>query len=179
MEDKESLSHRIASFIERRSGWFILTIVAITIVLAIPMFALAPDEDASDNPGGPVYDLQDRVDDTFLPRVHDPFFIAEAHNGDILTQEPLWELFQNIEELQEADRNGKLNPPGLLEQPYLFSGFDADPQQPIVGIYTLANAVQELLLTHPNLATKLEHATDGQVKFAVSKVFSDPRTEGF
>lgn len=142
------------------------------------MVTMAPNESASESPGGAVYDLEDLVNTTFPPRVHGVFFIAEARNGDILTQEPLWELHQNTEKLRQGDREGKLNPPGLPEQPFLFSGFDADRQQPILGIYTLADAVQESLTRDPRLNTDLERATDEQVKLAISQVLSDPRTEG-
>ena len=179
MHESQTFSYQVASFMERRSGWFILAILAITALLAIPMVVLAPDEQASDNPGGAVYDLEDLVSTTFSSRVHGAFFIAEARDGDVLTQEPLWELYQNTEKLRQADREGKLSPPGLPEQPYLFRGFDVDRQQPILGIYTLADAVQEVLARDPRLNTDLEHATDEQVKLAVSQIFSDPRTEGF
>ena len=178
MHESQTFSHQVTSFMERRSGWFILTILAITVLLAIPMVLMAPDESASDNPGGAVYDLEDLVNINLPPRSHGAGYIVEARNNDILTQQPLWELYQNTERLRQADREGKLNPPGLPEQPYLYSGFDTDRQQPIFGIYTLADAVQEVLARDPRLNTNLEQATDEQVKFAISQVLSDPRTEG-
>ena len=153
MHESQTFSHQVASFMERRSGWFILTILAITVLLAIPMVLMAPDESASDNPGGAVYDLEDLVNINLPPRIHGAGYIVEARNSDILTQQPLWELYQNTERLRQSDREGKLNPPGLPEQPYLYSGFDTDRQQPIFGIYTLADAVQEVLARDPRLNT--------------------------
>ena len=73
MHESQTFSYQVASFRERRSGWFILAILAITALLAIPMVVLAPDEQASDNPGGAVYDLQDLVSTTFSSRVHGAF----------------------------------------------------------------------------------------------------------
>ncbi|MFQ5873826.1 MAG: RND family transporter [Dehalococcoidia bacterium] len=178
MQDNETLPHKIAILLERRSGWFILAILAITILLAIPMVTMAPNEMASDNPGGTVYDLETLVNTTLPSRVHGAFFLVESREGNVLTQEPLWELYQNTERLRQADREGKLNPPGLPRQPYLFSGFDVDRQQPIVGIYTLADAIQEVLIRDPGLNTNLEQATDEQVKVAIHEVLNDPRTEG-
>ena len=176
MRESETLPQQIAGFMERRSGWIILTIVAITVLLAVPMIAMAPDESASDNPGGRVYDLEDLVDANLPPRVHGAGFIVEAHSGDVLTRAPLLELYRNGEALRQADREGTLNPPGLPEQHYLFSGFDVDRQQPVVGIYTLADAVQEALGSPP-LNTDLERATEDQVKLALHHVLSNPTTE--
>ena len=177
MVDRESVSHKIVSLLERRSGWLILGMVVLTVLLAIPMVTMAPDEDASDNPGGAVFDLEDLVDATLPPRVHSPAFIVEAQNGDILTQQPLWDLYQSTERLREADREGALHPPDLPKQPYLYNGFDADRRQPVVGIFTLAEAVQEVLVNDPRLNTDLEHASNDQVKVAVDHVFNNPKTD--
>ena len=155
---------------ERRSGWFLLAVLALTALLAVPTVVMAPQETASDNPGGPVYDLENTFNSNLPPRFHGVFLIVEAKGGDILTREPLWELRQNAEALRNADGDGKLSPPGLPEQPYLYSGFDVDRQQPVVGIFTLADAVQEVL--------DLEEATDEQVKLALHHVLKDPRTAG-
>jgi predicted RND superfamily exporter protein len=177
MDARTGLAGRVGGLLEKRSGWFLLAMAATTLLLAVPMFTMAPDHTASDNPGGRVYDLQALVNANLPPRVHGVFFLAEATNGDMLTQAPLWELYRNTQALKDADRNGQLNPPGLEEQQYLYNGFDTDRQQPIFGIFTLANAVQEALALHPLLNTDLEHATDEQVKVAVHFVLNDPRTE--
>ena len=58
----------------------------------------------------------------------------------------------------------------------MFNGYDVDRQQPAVGIYTLADAVQETLRIGMN--TDLERATGDQVKLAVHHVLSSPETEG-
>ena len=70
MQSTETLSYRIASFMERRSGWLILSMVVITVLLIIPVLTMAPDENASENPGGQVFDLQDDIDDRFPPAAH-------------------------------------------------------------------------------------------------------------
>ena len=176
-QSSETVSEKIAGVLERWSGWLLLCVVILTVLFAIPIFTMAPEDTASDSPGGAVYDLQNLIDHTLPPRVHSPAFLVEAGNGDILTQEPLWELFQNTEKLREADAQGELNPPDLPKQPYLYNGFDADRQAPVVGVFTLADAVQEALKRDPRLATDLEQASDEQVKLALHLVFSDPRTD--
>ena len=177
MDTNTSLAGRVGGLLEERVRLVPDGHVAATLLLAVPMFTMAPDHTASDNPGGRVYDLQDLVDANLPPRIHGAFFVAEAADGDILTQAPLWGLYQNTQALKEADRNGQLNPPGLEEQQYLYNGFDTDRQQPIFGIFTVADAVQEALALHPLLNTDLEHATDEQVKVAVHFVLNDPRTD--
>ena len=179
MQTDDPVSRSFTGFLERRSGWILLTMAVLTVLLAIPMVAMRPNEDASDSPGGAVYDLEDRVDADLPPRTHSPGFLVEAGNGDILRQEPLWELYQNTEKLRQADLEGSLNPPDLPEQPYLYNGFDADRQEPVIGIFTFADAVQAALLTDPRLNTDLERASDDQVKLAIHLVLNDPRTDGF
>ncbi|MBT98124.1 MAG: hypothetical protein CL902_05805 [Dehalococcoidia bacterium] len=177
MTHKTPTALKITTFLEAQSGWLILLIVFLTVALAVPMVLLTPDQDASDNPGGPVYDLQDTVDTQLPSRIFTPFFMAEARNGDFLTQQPLLELLQNSQKLRETDASGELHPPDLPKQPYLYNGFDADRQQPVVGIFTLADAVHEVLTAHPLLDTGLDRASVDQVKLAIHFVFNDPRTD--
>jgi hypothetical protein len=120
--------------LERSSGWFLLAFLATTVLLAIPMVTMAPDESASDNPGSLVYDVENLVNTTLPPRVHSAGFVVEARGGDILTQAPLLELYQNAQALRQADQEGTLSPLGLPAQPYLYTGFDTDRQQPLRGI---------------------------------------------
>ena len=168
---------RINTFLESQSLWLILLMFLLTVALAVPMVTMAPDENASDNPGGPVYDLQDTVDLQLPLRTFSPFFMVEARDGDMLTREPLLELLRNSARIREQDNAGQLNPPDLPNRPYLYNGFDADRQQPVLGIFTLADAVAEALALHPLLRTGLESATEDQVEVAVSAVFNDPRTD--
>ena len=177
MDAGTGLTERVGRLLEERSGWFLLSMVAATLLPAVPMAIMAPGHTAADNPGGRLYDPQDLVDANLPPRIHDAFFVAEAVGGDILTQAPLWELYLNTQALKETDRNGQLNPPCLEEQQYLYNGFDTDRQQPIFGIFTVADAVQEALAQLPLLNTDLEHASDEQVKVAVHFVLNDPRTD--
>jgi len=172
MGESETLTGRIAELLDRYSGWFILTIGIITLLLIIPMIKMSPGESASDNPGGQVYDVFDLMNTTLPPRIHSAGFIAEARDGDILTQAPLFELYTNSQKLQAADSLGRLTPPGLPEQPYLYNGFNPDQEQPIVGTFTIADAVQNTLASN---GMDLEHATDDMVKVAVSAILSDPQ----
>ena len=97
----------------------------------------------------------------------------------MLTQESLWELYQNTQELIRVDGRGELAPDGSPSQVYLREGVDFFTNQPVVGVATIADAVQETLGADPRLGLSLENATDDQVKVAVDQVLSAPETRGF
>ncbi len=160
--------------LERHSGWIIVAFISITLLLLIPLVALATDDEYAGEPGGEIFDLRDDVNDRFAPSIHSPPFGVESCDGDILTQAPLWELYRNEVTLRQADGRGELRPDDLPAQPYLFQGFDTDANRPFVGTYTLADAVQEVLVNDPRLDTSLEAATDDEVKLAVHEVLANP-----
>ncbi len=178
MQSSETLLYRTASLMERRSGWFILSILVITALLTIPLLTMAPDENASENPGGQVFDLQDDIEDRFPPAVHSAGIIVEARGEDVLTQKALWELYQNTERLRKADQAGELAPPGLDAQSFLFSFYFAELERPVVGIYSLADEVQEVMASDPLIPT-LADASDDDVKLALHRILSDPRKKRF
>ena len=168
---------RLAELLERYSGRIILAAVAITLLLVVPLMAMAPDDDASSDPGGDVFELQDDIDDRFESFIHSNGYIVEARGKDVLTQAVLWELYQNTQELLAADEGGELAPEDLPAQPYLYRAFDTDTNHPFVGLNTLADEVRRLLIG-PAFGTTLELATDDQVKLAVHLLFSNPETSG-
>ena len=157
------LASRTSDFILRHSGWFIGTVLALTVLFALPIVFMAPPGPASQDPGGPVFDLLEAVNQQFPPRIHVTTFIVEDPQGDILRQQPLWELYQNERKLRASDL-------GSL----LYSGYDADRERQILGIYTIADAVQNLFLLDPSTATSLKTATDDQVKAAISRILDSP-----
>ena len=164
--NRNSLSVAAADFLTRRSGWTTAVILALTMVLLLPTFFMRPTEQASQDPGGPVFDLQELVNDRFTTRVHIASFIVEDRQGDILRQAPLWELYQNELVLRESD---------LKE--YLFNGYDVDSGRRLQGIFTIADAVQTLLSIDPRTNITLETATDAQVKQAVARILASPAGE--
>ncbi len=167
----------LGSLLDRYSGRFILAAVALTLLLIVPLVAMAPDEEASNDPGGDVFELQDDVDDRFESLVHGNGYIVEARGEDVLTRPVLWELYQNTQELLDADQRGELAPEDLAPQPYLYRAFDTDTNRLFTGLNTLADSVQRIL-RDPAFGTTLESATDEQVKLAVHILFSNPETSG-
>ena len=136
MQSSETLSYKIAGFMERRSGSLILSMIVITALLIIPVLTMAPDENASENPGGEVFDLQDDIEERFPPAVHSAGIIVEARGEDVLTQKALLELYQNTERLRQADQAAELAPPGLEAQSFLFSFYFAEIERLVKGIYS-------------------------------------------
>ena len=71
-------SERVVDTLESYSGRIILAAVAVTLLLIIPLVAMAPEEDASSDPGGDVFDLQDELDDRFESLIHSNGYIVEV-----------------------------------------------------------------------------------------------------
>ena len=103
----------VVAALERRSGAVIIAVLMVTALLAIPMIFMEAEEQASQDPKGEVFDLQEDINDRFEAPFHTARFIVEARGGDILSQAPLWELYQNSQRLLEADAQGELAPDGL------------------------------------------------------------------
>ena len=167
---KDAASQRFSTFLERRSGWIVFGVLVVTLLLVIPLIALAPDEQASTEPGGPVFDLRDHVDERFPPALYVPTYMLESldgPDGDVLIQAALWELYQNENTLRRADQRGELRPPKLEAQPHLYRGNNPSTQHPMHGIFTVADAVQAVLA---EMGTDLERASDDEVKLALHYV---------
>ena len=152
-----------SDFIVRHSGWIIGLVLALTGLFALPILFMGPPGPASQDPGGPVFDLLEILNPRFPPRIHVTTFIAEDPQGDILRQQPLWELYQNEKKLRASDLGSSL-----------YSGYDADRERQILGIYTIADAVHNLFLLDPATATSLKTDTDTQVKEAISRILDSP-----
>ena len=164
-------SEKFSIFLERRSGWIVTGIITATLLLLIPLIALHPDEQASTEPGGPIFDLRDLVEERFPPAIYVPSYMLESPDGpegDVLTQAALWELYQNEEALRRADERGELSPPKLEAQPYLYRSNSPYTQLPIHGIYSVADGVQDVL---NRMGKDLEHASDDEVKLALHLMF--------
>ena len=178
MPNDRSVKSIIGS-LERRSGLVIISALAVTCLLAIPMTLMSNNEYASQDPAGEVFDLQDDINNRFEAPFHQSLVIAEARDGDILTQAGMWELYQNSQRLVEEDSQGLLAPDGLPQQPYLYTLYDPDTNRQAIGILgSMVHAVQQTLINDPRLDTTLERATNDQVKIAVHRVLSDPGSEG-
>ncbi|MFC2035774.1 MMPL family transporter [Chloroflexota bacterium] len=169
-------SEKVSAFLERNSGRVILASVVLTLLLVIPLLVMGSNEQASEDPKGEVFDLRDDINDHFAPSVHGSAYIVESRTTDIITQSSLWELYQNEQRLKENDQKGLLAPEGLPTQSYLYEAYDIDGNRSFLGMYSLADGVQDVLTNDPRFGTTLETATDEQIKLAVYQLFSNPDT---
>ena len=172
------LAVRFAEFAASNSRKLIGGVLLLTALLLIPFYTMAPEGEASQNPGGQVYDLQDDVDERFESEIHGSGWIFESRDGDILTRDALLEIATNSQLLREADSRGELAPEGLPEQPYLMRRFDPDTNRLVDGISSLADAVDTVFRADPRLPESLAAATDEQVKFVIHQLFANPASAG-
>ena len=77
-----SLSTLSSSFLTRHSGAVIVAAVALTALLVPSMLLLAPDESASTDPGGEVFDLRDEIEEKLGSSRFVTAYIAEADDGE-------------------------------------------------------------------------------------------------
>jgi predicted RND superfamily exporter protein len=154
---------RVGALVEKRSIILIIATFVITLLLLYPLIMMAPDETASDNAGGEVFDLTDKIDEKFPPSYYNTAFIIESKEGDVLTQEVLWELLLN----EEVLRNSEISQ-------YLYNSYDVETSRMIFGVFTIADMVHVWLDT--SFGIGLFNATDELVKLALHYIFSDPQT---
>ena len=175
---KLPLAVRFAEFAASNSRKLIGGVLLLTVLLLIPFYMMAPEGEASQNPGGQVYDLQDDVDQRFESEIHGSAWLFESRSGDILTRDALLEIVTNSQLLKEADARGELAPEGLPEESYLVRRFDPDTNRTVEGISSLANAVDEVFQVDPHLPESLAQATDEQVKFVIHQLFANSASAG-
>jgi predicted RND superfamily exporter protein len=150
------------------SAWIIVITTLITLGLLWPMLKMAPTEIASDNPtGNPVIQLDEKIQDTFSSEIYYLPFIIEARDGDILTQECLYELYHNEQTLRDSDL-----------APFFYTHYSSSGGVAYSGVFTIADSINSTLLLQSGGTIDLANATDAQVKSAIDALFSDPSTEG-
>ena len=153
-----NLNKSIAIFLANRPYLILSTVALLTLVLIFPLFLLAPEEQASSNPPGEVYELQKEIDSKFPTPLHFASFVMEAHQGDVLSKAVLLELKVNRSRLIELDLKGNLavteegNQKGTLKkQAYLANYYDFDLGIQIDGIISVLDTV-EVSLESQNLS---------------------------
>jgi predicted RND superfamily exporter protein len=152
------LGERLSRFLARRSGVSIGAAVLTTALLAIPFLTMAPEETASQDPRGEVFDAQELIGDRFASSVFGAPFLVEARQGNVLTRDSLLELLENSAALRADPEVGSK----------LISYYDADQGVEVFGTYSLADAVDASLRIQG--VDGLAGADDQQVNVAVGSL---------
>ena len=168
----------MTEWLESRSRLIIALAVIVTLILIPPYLLLRPEVEASQDPGGEVFDLRDDVETRFESEIHGIAVLIESRTGDILTRDGLLSLYENSQKLRNADEAGELTPDGLPVRPYLLRRFDPDTNTVIHGTTSIADHVAQILALDPRFDTTLAEATDDQVKLAVYRIFENPDSAG-
>ena len=173
------LNQVIANFLANHPYLILIITLCLTLILVFPLFFLAPNEQASSNPPGEVYELQEEIDVKFPTPFHFASFVLEAKKGDAMSREVLLELKLNRDRLIALDIEGELSvtkegkPRGTLEkQSYLASYYDFDLETQVNGIISVLDTVEVFLATQ---GLNLESANEEQIKTAFHHIMSDPR----
>ena len=119
-------------------------------------------EDPAFDPGGEIYDIQDREEELFAaaPDVVTARFFVESTagvSGDVLTRDALLELLTNAERVRADDE----------AQRHLVKRFDPELGTEIDGIGSLAHVVDD------HLPAGLAGADDAEVKIALSEILAE------
>lgn len=128
--------------------------LVVTAILAIPFLAMRPDTNASQEPGGPVFDARDAVEDRFVSAVFPIPVIVESTEGNILSRDALVAL-------RDAERELRADPeigPTLLEF------YQPDTGTDVVGVQSIADLVDAVL------PGGLDAATDAQVVATTNEI---------
>ncbi|MBP38485.1 MAG: hypothetical protein CL726_04120 [Chloroflexi bacterium] len=170
---------KLAFLIDRHSRKILIAALVGTLLLALPTTLLDAPPQASQDPTGEVFDVQDKINDVFESTIHGIGVIAEARNdGDMLSQAALSELLSNQNKLIAADGQGELAVNDLKAQPFLYAFYDVETSRQATGVTSFADAVDDVLRIHPLLSTTLAEASNEQVKIAIHAIMSNPETTG-
>ena len=100
MEQHANTGCRLSDRMVKRPMVAIGSALVITVLLVIPFLTMAPTTTASQEPGGPVFDARDAVDEQFVSAVFTVPIIVEARDGNLLSREELIELLNNTAALR-------------------------------------------------------------------------------
>ena len=153
---------RTLAALVNRPGRVLLLVGLLTAAFVVVGIARTPDEEASFDPGGEVFDTAVLVERTFRPSTSELQFIVEDEGADALDLATLREWKQNSDELRASDDlSAKFS-----------TYYDNNLGRTIVGLYSIADAVDDELRA-ADVPTGLEGATEDDVKVALARVLDE------
>jgi uncharacterized protein len=150
-------SDRTAAWLSRHTLSVPVAALVVTGLLAIPLLTMAPDEAASQEPEGAVFDARDQLEERFGAGVVGWFFIVEARDGEMLERSSLLAL---------RAREAALIAEGTAP---LVSRTDPATGATLEGVGSLAGRVDRALAAHGGL----EGADDAMVRATVDDLLDE------
>ena len=171
MPNNDRLVSIVQSAIDHSSKLILGTII-LTFLLTVPLIMMSSDEQASSDPESKPLSLQKELNETFPSSIWFISFIAEAKDGDILTQRELYELYQNTQKLRLADSSGDISPTNEKTTGFLYEYYSPLSNKKVNGIQTIADLVQDHFISTETNKT-LETASDEEIKLAIHEILKN------
>jgi len=170
-EQESKREYKIFAGASRHSGLLLVGLLFVTLLLVFPLVLLQPEDSASIDPPGMIRDTQELLNERFDPAIYTVFYAFETETGqDILTANSL----RRIKEAHDAVRAHPEVGAKLLERFDSGIGF-ADLGAGLgfthFGFISLVDAVQFYTEKVMGISGGLAHASDGDVKIALSRIF--------
>ena len=147
--------------VDRWNTRVILTVIALlTFVFGVCWWLMEDGDLSSWDPPGPDVELQYQIDNIFPQRNHVVAFILESRTGDIFEPSVLRSLYDNELALRKAYGG------------YLIDQYDVVNDRQILGIFTIADAVQKTLRASGR-AIDIYNATEKDINDAISEILSN------
>ena len=144
MEQRNSWKTLAVNFLAERTLPVVSVVLIVTLLLLYPMFQMAPSLQASPNPPGEVFELQQDINDKIPNSIHFTPFLLESRSGDALTPGVLLEFKQRMQDLFDKDRRGELAAGELEQQPYLVSYRDPDIGILMSGTHSILDPIAKI-----------------------------------
>jgi predicted RND superfamily exporter protein len=142
-----------------------IVLVLSAVGLAIVGSIVQDTDEPNFSPSGPIYDTEARAEEVFASSsaIRQATFLVDTENGqDVLTQVALLEVLKNSGAARDNTDN----------QVHLATVFDPDLGVEVVGVFSLADAVDDAL------PSGLAGATDADVKIALADLLADDSPTG-
>ncbi len=155
-----TIYHWLGDLLKTHPRNFLLFIAIVTVMFLVPAFVMQPKENAAIFPPDNSFILlNEEINETFPGDIYAASFILEVTRGDILTQSKLYTVLEIENELKKSSLST------------LFYRFN--DSKSTMGIYSLADAVNDYLIRNSENKTDLLTASDFQVKEAIFNIFVD------
>ena len=165
------LKDNVLYFIQSNSYKVLLVFAILTLAVCFtPLFFEDPG-DASLDPKKEAYEVQQRINEKFVEAVQFVSFVIEADDGDMVDKESLEDLLERQNKIIDLDSKMELAVGSLEKNNFLWTGYDEVTKISFIGVYSIANLVDNFLKINPNFPNGIYDADEDDVKIAIHQIF--------